>query len=253
MAVTNSNIILSSGASGFYYLRPKGSSGWVEKTIKRPNGAALTTNTFLSVGDTVFSGSRWGVYRSVDNGNSWDSVGVRPLPLDVVAFVKDGERIYAGFTRASGNDFFVWYTDDWGDTWNVMDHQFQYLYKLYIYDNKIWAATNDGLRFNKLIPTSAEPIDHPSDFKLYQNYPNPFNPITKIRYSIPFVETRHAPSVQLRVYDLLGRVTATLVNKQQQPGNYEVEFNALQLSSGVYFYKLSAGEFVETKKMILMK
>ena len=253
LTISNTNIILSSGASGFYYLRPKGSSGWVEKTIKRPNGAALTTNTFLSVGDTVFSGSRWGVYRSVDNGNSWDSVGVRPLPLDVVAFVKDGERIYAGFTRASGNDFFVWYTDDWGDTWNVMDHQFQYLYKLYIYDSKIWAATNDGLRFNKLIPTSAEPIDHPSDFKLYQNYPNPFNPITKIRYSIPFVETRHAPSVQLRVYDLLGRVTATLVNKQQQPGNYEVEFNALHLSSGVYFYKLTAGEFVETKKMILMK
>ena len=70
---------------------------------------------------------------------------------------------------------------------------------------------------------------------------------------MPFVETGHAPSVQLRVYDLLGRVTATLVNGQQQPGNYEVEFNALQLSSGVYFYKLSAGEFVETKKMILMK
>ncbi len=88
---------------------------------------------------------------------------------------------------------------------------------------------------------------------LYQNYPNPFNPTTKIKYSIPFVETRYIPSVQIKVYDILGREVATLVNKEKQPGNYEVEFNASNLSSGVYFYKLTAGIFVETKKMILLR
>ncbi len=99
-----------------------------------------------------------------------------------------------------------------------------------------------------------------SDFKLYQNYPNPFNPSTKIKYSILSVETGHAPSVQLLVYDVLGRKVATLVNKQQRPGNYEVEFNSnvgannySPLPSGIYFYQLKAGNFIQTKKMILMK
>ncbi len=100
----------------------------------------------------------------------------------------------------------------------------------------------------------------PKEFKLYQNYPNPFNPTTKIKYSIPFVETGHVPSLQLRVYDILGREVATLVNKEQQPGNYEVEFNAnvgannySPLPSGVYFYQLKVGSFVQTKKMMLLK
>ncbi len=100
----------------------------------------------------------------------------------------------------------------------------------------------------------------PYSFVLEQNYPNPFNPTTKLRYSIPFLQMGHpdksgqvAPSVQLRVFDILGKEVATLVNKEQQPGNYEVEFNASNLSSGVYFYKLQAGNFIQTKKMLLLK
>ena len=90
-------------------------------------------------------------------------------------------------------------------------------------------------------------------FNLYQNYPNPFNPTTKIKYTIPSVETHRNASVQLKVYDVLGRVVATLVNETKQPGEYEVEFNATLLPSGVYFYQLKAGEFIQTKKMILLK
>ena len=82
-------------------------------------------------------------------------------------------------------------------------------------------------------------------FNLSQNYPNPFNPTTKIKYSIPSVETRHASSVQLVVYDL--------VNRKQRPGNYEVEFDGSKLASGVYFYKLTAGNYSAVKKLILMK
>jgi len=93
----------------------------------------------------------------------------------------------------------------------------------------------------------------PTEYKLEQNYPNPFNPSTKIRYSIPTVGTRLALSVQLKVYDILGNEVATLVNEQKELGYYEVEFNATQLSSGVYFYRLQAGDFVQTKKMILMR
>ncbi len=99
-----------------------------------------------------------------------------------------------------------------------------------------------------------------SEFELSQNYPNPFNPTTNITYVIPSVIARSEAtrqstelSVQLKVYDALGREVATLVNAKQTPGKYSVQFNASNLSSGVYFYTLRAGNFVQTKKMILMK
>ena len=98
--------------------------------------------------------------------------------------------------------------------------------------------------------------DLPTVFALEQNYPNPFNPATTINYSIPAVETGHAPSLQhvnLVIYDLLGREVATLVNEQQRPGSYTVNFDASGFSSGVYFYKLTAGQFTESKKMILLR
>jgi M6 family metalloprotease-like protein len=85
-------------------------------------------------------------------------------------------------------------------------------------------------------------------FHLSQNYPNPFNPSTTIRYSVPISEF-----VSLKIYDALGNEVATLVNEEKPAGNYEVDFNAAGFSSGIYFYKLQAGSFVATKKMILMK
>jgi len=92
-------------------------------------------------------------------------------------------------------------------------------------------------------------------FNLSQNYPNPFNPTTVIKYQIPFVGNEYFRSTKttLKVYNILGSEVATLVNKQQKAGNYEVTFNASNLSSGVYFYKLQSGNFVETKKMVLIK
>ena len=91
-------------------------------------------------------------------------------------------------------------------------------------------------------------------FKLAINYPNPFNPSTVISYSIPNVASDFSLSkVTLKIYDILGREVATLVNQKQKPGTYEINFNANYLSSGVYFYKLTAGNLVETKKMILLR
>ncbi len=87
-----------------------------------------------------------------------------------------------------------------------------------------------------------------NEFALKKNYPNPFNPVTNIRYSIPQRST-----VTLKVYDILGNEVATLVNEERPAGEYEIEFNASKLSSGIYFYRLIAGEFSETKKLVLMK
>jgi len=85
-------------------------------------------------------------------------------------------------------------------------------------------------------------------FELSQNYPNPFNPVTIIKYQIPELNF-----VTLKIYDVLGSEVTTLVNEEKPVGSYELEFNATDLPSGVYLYKLQAGSFVETKKMILIK
>ncbi len=95
----------------------------------------------------------------------------------------------------------------------------------------------------------------PEEFSLSQNYPNPFNPVTSIQYA---VSSRQF--VTLKVYDVLGNEIATLVNEEKQPGTYEVEFDATShsgevrnLTSGIYFYQLKAGNYIETKKMVLIK
>ena len=92
-------------------------------------------------------------------------------------------------------------------------------------------------------------------FQLEQNYPNPFNPSTTIKYTIPNVTLSgvEGSRVQLKVYDVLGNEVATLVNEEKPAGNYEVDFSASNLTSGVYLYKIQAGSFVETKKMILLR
>lgn len=99
------------------------------------------------------------------------------------------------------------------------------------------------------LPSSVEDdLSSPNSFRLQQNYPNPFNPGTKISYSIPEISF-----VTLKVYDVLGKGIATLVNEEKAIGNYDIDFNASVLPSGIYFYSLTAGTYTETKKMILIK
>ncbi|MFI5407468.1 MAG: T9SS type A sorting domain-containing protein, partial [Nitrososphaerales archaeon] len=88
----------------------------------------------------------------------------------------------------------------------------------------------------------------PVEFALFQNYPNPFNPVTSIQYVVS-----SSQFVTLKVFDVLGNEIATLVNEEKHPGIFEVEFDGMELPSGIYFYKLKAGNFIETKKMILIK
>ena len=98
------------------------------------------------------------------------------------------------------------------------------------------------------------PVSVPGDetiaeiFELNQNYPNPFNPTTKISYQSPVSSWQ-----TLRVYDILGNEVATLVNEEKPAGYYEVEFDASDLTSGIYYYRINAGNYSETKKMILLK
>jgi hypothetical protein len=110
-----------------------------------------------------------------------------------------------------------------------------------------WSNYSETRMFTSLV-TSIENEIVPIEFSLNQNYPNPFNPLTKIKYTI--IEK---VKVNLSVYDIRGRETLQLVNKEQNAGKYEVQINASNLPSGLYFYKLSAGDFSAIKKMILIK
>jgi hypothetical protein len=104
------------------------------------------------------------------------------------------------------------------------------------------------MKYSQLI--GIEPISNeiPNRYRLFQNYPNPFNPVTKIKFSVPKLN-----AVKLLIYDVLGKEIKTLVNEELKPGVYEIDFNASQYSSGVYFYRLVTGDFEETKKMLLIK
>ena len=145
-----------------------------------------------------------------------------------------------GFVQGSGTTTeqrIYLFTDE-----NVSPGNYQYRLKQIDFDG--------SYTFSNIIEVE---VNIPYEFALEQNYPNPFNPSTKIKYSIPLVGTRDRVSVLLKVYDVLGNEIATLVNEEKSPGNYDVDFDGTGLTSGIYFYKLQAGNFIQTKKMIFMK
>ena len=134
----------------------------------------------------------------------------------------------------------------------------------------VFAGTYGGVFRSNQPTTSIEQIDNkiPSSFVLEQNYPNPFNPGTKIRFTVPQDDRRETRNVTLRVYDVLGNEVATLVDEELPAGEYEVEFSAngglasgirnlqasrKRLASGVYFYSLHVNDFVQSRKMMLLK
>ncbi len=109
-------------------------------------------------------------------------------------------------------------------------------------------STHTGIDVNTILGIDPISGNIPNKFSLEQNYPNPFNPVTSIRFSIP-----KSNFVTLKIYDAIGNVVGEPVNDQVTAGTYEVKFDASQLSSGVYFYTLKAGDFTSTKKMALIK
>ncbi|MEJ5306048.1 MAG: T9SS type A sorting domain-containing protein [Ignavibacteria bacterium] len=117
-----------------------------------------------------------------------------------------------------------------------------------------WIGTGGGLAVYReggvILDVEKNTSVIPSGFKLYQNYPNPFNPVTKIRYSV-----KETKPVMIKLYDIVGREVATLVNEVKDAGEYEIELNAgkFGLCSGVYFYQMKAGDFTSIKKMVVLK
>ncbi len=112
------------------------------------------------------------------------------------------------------------------------------------YDDKI--AWYENLMITNIVRHN--PIQTPDEFWLYNNYPNPFNPSTTIEFDLP-----KRSEVSLKVFNILGEEVATLVSDRLSAGSYSYEWDALNLASGVYLYRLQAGDYVETRKMVLMR
>ncbi|MCW8811897.1 MAG: M14 family zinc carboxypeptidase [Chlorobium sp.] len=187
---------------------------------------------------------------STNNGSTWlplegeyTQPGVSPQPV--------GQPVYDGVISN-------WVKEEISLA-NYLSQQFKIQFQLKT-DQGVtrdgWYVDDIGV-FVYTIPTSLPEETEPVfEFSLGQNYPNPFNPSTTIKYSIPTViasGTTQSQLVTLKVYDVLGNEVVTLVNEEKLAGTYEVEFSAQNLPSGIYFYKLQSGNFVETKKMVLLK
>jgi photosystem II stability/assembly factor-like uncharacterized protein len=213
------------------------------------------------------------IHKTVDGGQTWESQQWNFLDwaLDIEFLPGDPSNVWCGSNSLSFSS----------DTGRTLVEEFYLEYNA-IYDmvftdeNSGWIYAGGGGTLTHMYRTTngghggIVSVDNnyqdlkPSEFKLEQNYPNPFNPSTKIKFTIPSVYAirqlpeKQSQMVTLKVYDVLGNEIATLVNEELSPGEYKVEFTVGQdsspdIASGIYFYTLRAGSFVQTKKMILLK
>ena len=190
--------------------------------------------------------------------DNWDKSPIEPdinwSELQMRIDSSDWETIYSGTDR-------FWSDSNYAYS-KIGDISVSFRARVRDNQNKwsIWSNVYETIKTNNNLTSLGDKNEnHLTEYYLSQNYPNPFNPVTKIRYRIPLSppllkgESEAGGFVSLKVYDILGNEIATLINKEQLPGEYEFEFNAANLPSGVYFYQLKAGSYVETKQMILIK
>ncbi|RJP74327.1 MAG: T9SS C-terminal target domain-containing protein [Ignavibacteriales bacterium] len=157
------------------------------------------------------------------------------------------DKVAQNISGSSSSD--LYYSALWNHSKSFSNHLFSNA--SYVLASLIYTAWANAGKPEYNTTSVEEDTSTPLGFKLEQNYPNPFNPTTKIKFTLPNVETSYMTS--LRIYNILGKEIITLINKELSPGNYEVEFNAQEYVSGLYFYELRVGDFIITKKMLVIK
>jgi photosystem II stability/assembly factor-like uncharacterized protein len=208
-------------------------------------------------GDPDFFGV--GMINSTDGGVVWDyeEFGVQGVALNI-----DFRNETEGWAPMGRALKFV-FTKDAGESWEQMlSPDSTAIYDVIFPDSLHGFAVGEEGAILKYKPPIIDDVKviaqtTPNSFQLYQNYPNPFNPTTKIKFSIPSNQIGETINVKMVVFDILGNEVASILDKELLPRSYEVEFGAMKdnrkLVSGIYFYQLRSGGFVETKKMILMR
>ncbi|MBN8571513.1 MAG: T9SS type A sorting domain-containing protein [Ignavibacteria bacterium] len=202
-------------------------------------------------GNYAFAGTSTGIFVSTDKGVTWASTSFAFTNVNALAI--SGNYVFAG-TEKHG----IFISQDLGSTWRNINGNLGKrisVNKLFISGNDLYAATYTSsvlkASISGLVGVTEPPVTSlPAEYSLGQNYPNPFNPVTTFSYDI-----KTSGFITLKVYDILGNEIAELVNENKNAGRYSVIFDAgkYNLSSGTYFYKLITGEFVDTKRMMLIK
>ncbi|MHB1051029.1 MAG: phospholipase D-like domain-containing protein [Bacteroidota bacterium] len=222
---------------------------------------ALLTFTRSDIGNALYAQKQSGVKvrgifdNGTDQGSQFDTLKARGLDIFLAANL-------TGFLHhkyaivdpdgADSNQYVLTGSHNWSsaaensNNENTIIVRSQRLANLYLQEFAVRYKDAGGK--DVLLHAGDRSTGIPADFALEQNYPNPFNPATTVRFSVA-----DARFVTLKVFDILGREVATLVNEQLRPGNYSIQWNGSSLASGVYFYRIEAGNFRQTKKMLLQK
>jgi photosystem II stability/assembly factor-like uncharacterized protein len=243
--------------NGTLLLGVKGSNGLYRST---DDGASWTLTNFpmnyriysLTVAsNSIFAGTAEyldGIYKSVDDGATWQKLSNSSASYEYYSngiFTSDG-KLLIGVLNAG-----IYGSTDMGNTWQLSNNGLTSLYGFVLAQTPngiIYATSGDGVFKSTGTTDTGNDGTAVINFQLEQNFPNPFNPSTNIKYAIDGRQF-----VSLKIYDVLGNEIANLVNEEQQAGVHSVKFYASRISSGVYFYRLEAGRFSETKSMILIK
>ncbi|MCW8818584.1 MAG: YCF48-related protein [Ignavibacteriaceae bacterium] len=224
----------------------------------RATGVDFTDINIGYVSARVWDG-QGAIAKTTDSGNNWSSTFFSNPLWDIDFPISGASQV--GY--AVGDAGVILKTLNAGDNWQQQQsgttlrlnkvHFLDFDYGFAVGENGIILRTTSG---GEPVTQVEKENDLLLSFQLYQNYPNPFNPSTKIKYTLPDVVAsgeKQSQLVTIKVYDVLGREVATLVNEEKSAGRYEVEFNASSLTSGIYFYRMEADKFVDVKKMIILK
>jgi hypothetical protein len=247
LAVNSAGLILA-GTWGQGIKSSWSASGtWIQQGMSGMSVNALMVDSR----NRIYVGTRdAGIYRSTDAGASFHHLALGAIAINCFHINSDGE--YFAGTDSNG----VYASSDSGATWGPLGGGLSKASVLSLatdHDGFLFAGTQYRGVFRSAVTTTSVKealTSYPKDFALSQNYPNPFNAGTVIGYR---VEGSGVRVVRLVVYDVLGREVKTLLDEQKPAGTYQVEFDGSNLSSGVYIYRLSAGDYVESKRMILLR
>ena len=247
VALDSSNNLFAGTKYDGVFESTDGGSFWTETGISSPLMFCSVKTIEIDHGGRIFAGTDTaGAYYSDDSGINWSSIS-SISGKNVSCFLLSQGSTYLAGTLDHG----VFLSTDRGANWvpvnnGLMDSSVSSL----ILDQHgyLYAGTDSGLFRGTIATIIQQPTGEPNSFSLSQNYPNPFNPSTVIGYQLSV--NSH---VTLKVYDVLGRDVRTLVDGVKTPGRYEVKFDGSNLASGVYFYKLTAENKIEIKKMVLIR
>jgi photosystem II stability/assembly factor-like uncharacterized protein len=256
LCFASSKIWFGTNSTKIYYSSNSGSSWTGLPTTGELNSYAIWFHPQLMDGYGLFGGST--LWQTSNNGSNWSMLtslgagnfgGITSTPLPVDNLIQP-----AWYVRTSN---IIYYSSNFGANWiaeytNPASMQYRHISMAYP-GRGLWAVGTVGkISYHTPLPTNIKNIttEVPYQFSLRQNYPNPFNSTTNIEF---VVAGQSSHSVTLKVFDITGREVAALVNEVLNPGTYQVRFDAANLTSGVYFYTLTAGDYKQTKKLLLAR